>query len=259
MSFIRSIWATHSSWFCGSSLAFNFLKIIFTSPMMLASVSIFLLISAGSMSIWRILAFFANLLAFPTTRSLNLAPITTNRSHSVMPKLDVLVPCMPTIPVYNSWVPSNAPLPIRVSATGAWSLFANVRTSSAASERIAPPPTMINGFWDFLIIKSARSKSSSVIVSTWRAMVTGSFASYSQLAAVTSLVISTSTGPGRPLLAIWKALLRTSANFVMSFTMKLYFVIGIVTPVISISWKLSRPKRLTPTLQVMATTGMESM
>ena len=38
---------------------------------------------------------------------------------SVMPKLDVLVPCIPTIPVYCSWVPSNAPLPIRVSATGA--------------------------------------------------------------------------------------------------------------------------------------------
>ena len=32
-----------------------------------------------------------------------------------------------------------------------------------------------------------------------------------------------------------------------------------VTPAISISWKLSRPRRLTPTLQVMATTGMESI
>ena len=32
-----------------------------------------------------------------------------------------------------------------------------------------------------------------------------------------------------------------------------------VMPAISISWKLSRPRRLTATLQVIATTGMESI
>lgn len=50
-----------------------------------------------------------------------------------------------------------------------------------------------------------------------------------------------------------------SASSVTSFTIKLCFVIGIVTPVMSISWKLSRPRRGTVTLAVMATTGTESM
>ena len=56
-----------------------------------------------------------------------------------------------------------------------------------------------------------------------------------------------------------KARRMVSASFVMSFTIKLYLVMGMVTPVISISWKLSLPRRLTPTLQVMATMGMLSM
>ena len=34
---------------------------------------------------------------------------------------------------------------------------------------------------------------------------------------------------------------------------------GMVTPVMSISWKLSLPSRLLVTLQVMATTGTESI
>ena len=50
-----------------------------------------------------------------------------------------------------------------------------------------------------------------------------------------------------------------SASLVTSFTIKLYFVIGMVMPVISISWKLSFPRRDTPTLQVMATIGIESI
>ena len=116
---MRSMWAIHSSWFTGSSLAFSLRRMTFTSPMMLASTLIFLLISAGSMSSWRIFAFFANLDALPVTRSLNLAPTTISRSASVMPKLEVLVPCMPTIPVYSSSAPSKAPFPIRLSATGA--------------------------------------------------------------------------------------------------------------------------------------------
>ena len=67
------------------------------------------------------------------------------------------------------------------------------------------------------------------------------------------------TGPGRPVLAIRNALRIVSASLVTSFTIKLYFVIGIVMPVISISWKLSFPRRDTPTLQVMATIGIESI
>ena len=58
---------------------------------------------------------------------------------------------------------------------------------------------------------------------------------YSVTLAVISFGISTSTGPGRPVFAIRNALRIVSANFVTSFTIKLYFVIGIVIPAISIS------------------------
>ena len=41
--------------------------------------------------------------------------------------------------------------------------------------------------------------------------------------------------------------------------MKLCFVIGITTPAISISWKLSLPRSETPTFAVIATSGIESI
>ena len=39
--------------------------------------------------------------AFPVTRSLKRAPMTIRRSHCVTPRLEVLVPCIPSIPVYR--------------------------------------------------------------------------------------------------------------------------------------------------------------
>ena len=71
--------------------------------------------------------------------------------------------------------------------------------------------------------------------------------------------MSTSTGPGLPFLAMEKARRMVSASFSTSFTIKLCLVMGVVIPAMSISWKLSFPRRLTPTLQVMATMGTESM
>ncbi len=62
--------------------------------------------------------------------------------------------------------------------------------------RTAPPPTKINGFLEFLIMRMAVSMSSSVIVEESGFTSSGSLYSYSQVLAVTSLVISTSTGPG---------------------------------------------------------------
>ena len=82
---------------------------------------------------------------------------------------------------------------------------------------------------------------------------------YSAVSAVTFLVRSTRTGPGRPLLAMRNALRIVSASLSTSFTITLYFVIGMVTPAISTSWKESFPRRDVPTLQVMATSGTESM
>ena len=59
--------------------------------------------------------------------------------------------------------------------------------------------------------------------------------SYSATAAVTSFVISTNTGPGLPVCAILKARRIVGAKSAIFFTIKLYFVIGIATPAISIS------------------------
>ena len=72
-------------------------------------------------------------------------------------------------------------------------------------------------------------------------------------------MISTSTGPGLPSLAIVNALLIVSASLLTSFTIKLCFVIGIVIPAISTSWKLSLPRSGTVTLHVIATIGIESI
>lgn len=107
------------------------------------------------MSICKILALEANLLVSPVTRSENLAPRTIKRSHSITPKLEVLVPCIPSIPVYLSLVPSNAPLPISVSHTGASTFSTNSAISAEAPEIIEPPPTNTNGFLAFLIISIA--------------------------------------------------------------------------------------------------------
>ena len=113
---------------------------VLRSPTIEASVWMFLLISAASISMCKILALDANFLALPITRSENLAPNAISKSHSLTPKLEVLVPCMPIIPVYAGFLPSKAPLPIRVSHTGASIFSANSFTSRYAPEAIAPPP-----------------------------------------------------------------------------------------------------------------------
>ena len=142
---------------------FSSLKTTFTSPITAASTLTFLLISAGSTSICRILAFLANVLVLPVTRSLKRAPMVIRRSHLVTAKLEVLVPCIPIIPVYSGSVSGNAPCPIRDEVMGASILRTNSVTSAAASDRIAPPPTKIMGFLADLISSSAFSMASEVI------------------------------------------------------------------------------------------------
>lgn len=74
-----------------------------------------------------------------------------------------------------------------------------------------------------------------------------------------SLGTSMSTGPGLPDWAIWNALRMMSARSSTRLTAKLCLVTGMVIPVISTSWKLSRPSSSTATLPVMATMGMLSI
>ena len=75
----------------------------------------------------------------------------------------------------------------------------------------------------------------------------------------TSLGTSTSTGPGRPLAAMWNASAMTRAMSSPLRTRKLCLVIGIVMPEMSASWNASVPIRARPTWPVIATTGIESM
>src|SRR6266849_3039507 len=73
-----------------------------------------------------------------------------------------------------------------------------------------------------------------------------------------SLVMSTRTGPGRPLLAIRKASRMVRATSSAFVTTTLCLVMGMVMPVISISWNASEPRTLLLTWPVMQTTGEES-
>ena len=65
-------------------------------------------------------------------------------------------------------------------------------------------------------------------------------------------------GPGLPETASENASRMVSASSSTRLTTKLCFVIGSVTPVMSISWKLSVPVCEVITFPVMATIGMES-
>ncbi len=71
--------------------------------------------------------------------------------------------------------------------------------------------------------------------------------------------MSTSTGPGRPVRAMWNASRSVSASWFASLTRKLCLVIGIVIPVMSASWKASLPTTGVGTWPVIATIGTESI
>src|ERR1700741_3155707 len=61
------------------------------------------------------------------------------------------------------------------------------------------------------------------------------------LANWTSLGMSTTTGPGRPVVATWKASWMVAASSLTSFTSQLCLVQGRVMPTVSHSWKASEP------------------
>ena len=75
----------------------------------------------------------------------------------------------------------------------------------------------------------------------------------------TSLGTSTSTGPGRPVVAMWNASWMTRGMSLPSITSSLCLVTLRVMPTVSHSWKASVPSAARPTWPVMATIGTESM
>ena len=68
-----------------------------------------------------------------------------------------------------------------------------------------------------------------------------------------------STGPGRPVVATWKASRTTRGISDASVISQLCLVIGMVMPTVSASWKASVPITEYGTWPVMTTSGMLSM
>jgi hypothetical protein len=71
--------------------------------------------------------------------------------------------------------------------------------------------------------------------------------------------MSTSTGPGRPVAAMWNAFFIVEARSRTFFTRKLCFTHGRVMPTVSHSWNASRPIACVGTWPVSTTSGIESM
>ena len=71
--------------------------------------------------------------------------------------------------------------------------------------------------------------------------------------------MSISTGPGRPVRAMWNASWTARGISVGCWIMKLCLTIGIVMPNVSASWKPSVPSRSVRTWPVKATSGTESI
>jgi hypothetical protein len=82
---------------------------------------------------------------------------------------------------------------------------------------------------------------------------------YVVIACSADFATSTSTGPGRPVEAMWKASAMVRGMSSGLVTRKLCLVIGIVMPRMSASWKASVPIIEAPTWPVTATIGTESM
>ncbi len=71
--------------------------------------------------------------------------------------------------------------------------------------------------------------------------------------------MSTSTGPGRPVEAMWYAAASAAGTSSARLTRMECFVIGIVMPTMSTSWKASVPIDVENTWPVIASSGTESM
>jgi hypothetical protein len=71
--------------------------------------------------------------------------------------------------------------------------------------------------------------------------------------------MSTSTGPGRPVVAMWKASRMTRGMSWARVTSSLCLVTDRVMPTVSHSWKASVPMAAVGTCPVMQTIGIESM
>jgi len=141
------------------------------------------------------------------------------------------------------------------------SIFTSVRSCAAALARITPPPV-------YTIGRFASSSSCAAFlicplcpftVGLYERIATESGYSKRQRAVVMSLGMSTTTGPGLPVRAMWNAFFIVTARSRTSLTRKLCFTHGRVIPTVSHSWNASSPIACVGTWPEMTTIGIESM
>ncbi len=120
-------------------------KALLASATIGTSISMFLPISAASMSMWIIFASGQNVFSVPVERSEKRVPTASTTSASKSSLFASGLPCMPILPMLSGWISGKLPLPINVVATGASSSSAMVSSSSAAFAVMTPPPASITG------------------------------------------------------------------------------------------------------------------
>ena len=96
------ICSSHASCVVGSTRALSSVNTCFKSPTIGTLIVTFLSISAGSISIWMILAFLQKKSGWPVMRSWKRIPAAITRSASSVLLLAATEPCIPTIPRANS-------------------------------------------------------------------------------------------------------------------------------------------------------------
>ena len=157
-------------------------------------------ISAGSISAWITCARGAKVATSPVTRSSKRAPTAIRRSARCRAATADTVPCIPGIPKNCGCVDGNAPKAMRVVTTGIPVSSANSLSSCAALALITPPPTYSTGAFAEAISWAAcaicRGCGMMLGLYPGRSISGGNL--YATRAFCTSLGISTSTGPGRP-------------------------------------------------------------
>ena len=167
-------------------------------------MSMFLPISAGSMSMWIFLASAAKVSRFAVALSENLVPTASSTSVSEIKRLAAGFPCMPMLPTDMGWTSGMAPLPMKVVATGAISRSESLMSSSEALEVMTPPPASMRGFWALASILAAAFiwARSGVFTRLYPRASIWLVNSTSAVWACTFLGRSISTGPGLPVVAM---------------------------------------------------------
>ena len=178
-----------------------------TSPTIGTSAARFLPISAGSMSAWITLAPGANVDSCPVTRSSKRAPSAMSRSDCCSAVTAATVPCIPGMPRLRSWLSGTAPRAIsvvttgiRVSSTQRAQLLAGAGPDDPATDVEHGPLGLGDEpgrLADLLAVRPGHRAVAGQV--DLRRPAEG------RVACRASLLMSTRTGPGRPVEATWNA------------------------------------------------------